>query len=589
MRNIKDDRKAKNFGSSLKKLVRKLKPYTLGIIIASIFSILSTALAIAGPDLLRKIVNEIQAGLTTSINMDLLLQYSIYIGALCLFCIGCELIQGFILVSISHNFSRSLRTDVSKKINRLPLKFFDSKPVGDTMSIITNDIDTIYDGLHQSISNVTYAVATVIGVMFMMFKTNWQMSLISILATTIGFILVSIIAKKSKKYYKAQQKNIGKLNGYIEEMYSCHNIVVTHNGIDEAKKEFKIFNDELAKSSQKAAFLGSVIPPLMSFVGNVGYIAVCIVGALLTMNNVIDFGTIIAFIFYVRLFSNPLNTIAQSLTKMQSVVAAAERVFDFMDEEEMPSESNKIVLKPQDAKGNITFENVCFAYDKTPVIKSFSMEVKAGQKVAIVGHTGAGKTTIVNLLMKFYDIQSGDIKIDGISMKDLSRSNIHDLFCMVLQHAWLFHGTIKENIIYNQENIEDIEVKKACDMAGISDFIESLPDEYDTLLSDTNNLSEGQKQLITIARAIVDKSPFIILDEATSSVDRKTEELVQRSMDNLMKNRTSFIIAHRLSTIQNADIILVLDHGDIVEMGSHDELIRKNGIYTDLYNSQFTT
>ena len=584
-----DDRKAKNFSSSLKRLLKKLKPYTIPIVIASVFSILSTALAIFGPDLLRKIVDEIQIGLTSSINFEVLWQYCMNIGMLCVICVMCELIQGFILVSTSHNFSRSLRRDVSKKINRLPLKFFDRKPVGDTMSIITNDIDTIYDGLHQGVSNLTYSFATLIGVLFMMFKTNWIMSLTSVVATLLGFIIVAIIAAKSKKYFKAQQKNIGEINGYIEEMYSCYNVVTTYNGIDDAKKEFKILNEKLAKSSQKASFLGSVIPPIMSFVGNFGYVAVCIVGALLTMNKIIGFGTIIAFIFYVRLFSNPLNTIAQSFARMQSVVAAAERVFDFMDEEEMPSEEHIVQsLDKKYVKGNISFEDVCFAYDDVPVIKNFSMDVKAGQRIAIVGHTGAGKTTLVNLLMKFYDISSGDIKIDGVSIKELSRENIHDLFCMVLQTTWLFNGTIKENIVYNQPNVSDLYIQSVCDMVGIADFIESLPDKYDTVLDDRNTLSEGQKQLMTIARAIISKAPFLILDEATSSIDRQTELFVQKSIENLMDGRTSFIIAHRLSTIQNADVILVLDHGNIVEIGSHEELLIKDGIYANLYNSQFS-
>ena len=584
-----DDRQAKNFSSSFRRLLEKLKPYTIPIVIASIFSVLSTALAIFGPDLLRKIVDEIQIGLTSSINFEKLWKYCIQIGILCVICVTCELIQGFILVSTSHNFSRLLRRDVAKKINRLPLKFFDKQPVGDTMSVITNDIDNIYDGLHQCVSNLTYAVATLIGVLFMMFKTNWIMSLTSVAATLLGFVIVTMIAAKSKKYFKAQQKNIGELNGYIEEMYSCYNVVTTYNGVEDARKEFKVLNEKLAKSSQKASFLGSVIPPIMSFIGNFGYVAVCIVGALLTINNVIGFGSIVAFILYVRLFSNPLNTIAQSFTRMQSVVAAAERVFDFIDEEEMPSEEHIVQhLDKEHVKGNVSFENVCFAYDDVPVIKDFSMDVKAGQKVAIVGHTGAGKTTLVNLLMKFYDISSGDIKIDGISIKELSRENIHDLFCMVLQTTWLFNGTIKENIVYNQENVSDLYVKSACDMVGIADFIESLPDKYDTVLDENSNLSEGQKQLMTIARAIISKAPFLILDEATSSIDRQTELFVQKSIENLMDGRTSFIIAHRLSTIQNADIILVLDHGNIVETGNHTELMQKDGVYANLYNSQFS-
>ena len=588
MPKIRENQKPKHFGTSFKKLLVRLKKHIPIILIASIFSIGSTLLAILGPNLLKDVVNEMQMGIVGDINMYAIFDLCKTVVALCIFCVACELIQGFTLVSVSHNFSRELRTDVSKKINRLPLKFFDSRPVGDILSIVTNDIDTVYDGLHQGISNLTYSVATLLGVTFMMFKTNWQLSLTSVVSTLIGFVFVGILVAKSKKYFKAQQKNLGTLNGYIEEMYSCYNVVTTYNGVEEAKQEFNNFNTTLAKSSQKASFMGGIIGPLMSFMGSIGYVAVCIVGGLLTINGKIDFGTIIAFIFYVRLFSSPLNTIAQSITKMQSVVAAAERVFEFMEEEEMPDESHITkVLSNNEVKGDVSFKNVTFAYDTLPVINNFTIDIKAGQKVAIVGKTGAGKTTLVNLLMKFYDITDGDIEIDGHSIKELSRSNIHDLFCMVLQNTWLFKGTIRENIVYNQDNISLEEVIQACKLAGIADFIETLPDKYDTVLEDHNNLSEGQKQLLTIARAIVDKSPFLILDEATSSVDRKTEEVVQRSMDTLMKGRTSFIIAHRLSTIQNADLILVMDKGNIVEHGNHSELIAKDGMYTELYNSQF--
>ena len=589
MAKYREPQKAKNFGQSFKKLFIKLKKHIPTILIASLFSIGSTLLAIMGPNLLKDIVNEMQLGITGSINMNAIFDICQTVVFLCLFSVGCELIQGFILVSVSHNFSMELRTDVSKKINRLPLKFFDSRPVGDVLSIVTNDIDTVYDGLHQGVSNLTYSIATLIGVTFMMFKTNWQLSLTSVISAAIGFALAGILVARSKKYFKAQQKNLGNLNGYIEEMYSCYNVVTTHNGIDEARQQFQMLNSTLATSSQKASFMGGVISPIMSFMGSIGYVAVCIVGGLLTINGTIDFGTIIAFIFYVRLFSNPLNTIAQSITKMQSVVAAAERVFEFMEEKEMSDETHITkVLSPAKAEGNISFKNVTFAYDTVPVIKNFSIDIKAGQKVAIVGKTGAGKTTLVNLLMKFYDVFDGDIEIDGYSIKELSRSNIHNLFCMVLQNTWLFKGTIYENIVYNQENITLDEVKHACKLTGIADFIETLPDTYNTLLEDHNKLSEGQKQLITITRAIIDKSPFLILDEATSSVDRKTEEFVQKSIDELMKGRTSFIIAHRLSTIQNADLILVVVDGNIVEYGNHDVLINKNGFYTELYNSQFS-
>ena len=572
--------KPKNFNASLKKLLVKLKPYTVGIVIASLFSIFSTGLAIAGPELLRKITNEIQLGIINHINMEALLETSMLLIGIALFC----------LLSVSYNFSKNMRTDVSRKINLIPLKLFDTRTVGDTMSIITNDVDTIYDGLHQSISNIPYAIVTLLGVTVMMFVTNWIMALVAMTTTIAGFLLTFLISSFSKKYFKKQQKNLGTLNGYIEEIYSCHNIVHTYNGIEEEKQQFKKLNDALATSSQKSSFLGGLVPPIMSFIGSVSYIAICIVGAMLTMNNTIDFGTIIAFIFYVRLFSNPLNTLAQAFPKIQSIVAAAERVFDFMDEAEMSSEENiNFCLDVEKVKGNIEFQNVCFAYNETPVIDNFSINLTPGQKVAIVGHTGAGKTTLVNLLMRFYDIQSGDIKIDNVSINKLTRSNVRKLFCMVLQQTWLFKGTIKENIIYNQKNITEDNMIQACKLAGIHEFINNLPDKYETVLDENNNLSEGQKQLITIARAILNPAPFLILDEATSSVDRKTEELVQASMDTLMKNKTSFIIAHRLSTIQNADLILVLENGNLVECGTHDELLTKNNIYADLYYSQFTT
>ena len=584
----KEIEKAKNFKSSLKELIIHLKKYIPAILIATIFSLRSTVLAIIGPEKLSELTNEIKVGLIDSINMGNIYSISNFVIILCLFSVICELVQGFIMVDVSQNFSRELRTKTSEKINRIPLKYFDSRPVGDILSIVTNDIDTIFDGLNQGLGNLSYAVISLIGVSFMMFNINWQMSLTAVVSTIIGFLLVGMIISKSNKYFKAQQKNLGKLNGYIEEMYSCHSIVSVYNGIDETTKQFEKLNNKLYKSSQKAFFLGSVMQPLMAFAGNFGYIAVCVVGAILTMNEIIDFGTIIAFIFYVRLFSNPISTIAQSITKMQSVVAAAERVFEFLNLEELPSESHiTTVLDSNKVKGNIVFEHVKFGYDENIVIKDFSANIKAGQKVAIVGPTGAGKTTLVNLLMKFYDIDSGDIIIDGYSIKELSRENIHELFCMVLQNTWLFKGTIKENVIYNQTHLSDKDVIDACKLADIDDFINSLPDKYDTMLDDNENLSEGQKQLLTIARAILDDSPFLILDEATSSVDRKTEEIVQRAMDNLTKDRTSFIIAHRLSTIQNADLILVLNDGDIVEQGTHEELLKKNGFYAELYNSQF--
>ena len=580
--------KAKNFKSSSKELLKSLKRYYFLIILSVIFSIGSTAVAIIGPQKVSEITNEISAGISGTINIQNIFDIMVFLIGVCLFSIVCEVISNFLMINVSQNVSKKLRSDIAKKINKIPLKLFDSKPVGDILSIVTNDVDVIFDGLYQGVGNLMYSIAVLIGVLVMMFITNWQMSLTAIGSSLIGFILVGLIMSRAHKYFEAQQRNLGTINGYIEEMYSGHNVISVYNAVGETKEQFEKYNKELYKSTQKAAFLGGIMQPLMMFVGNFGYVAVCIVGAILAMKEVIDFGTIIAFIFYVRLFSNPLSTIAQSLGKMQIVVAAAERIFNFLKEDEMSSEEQITdKLSPKKVKGNVEFKNVKFAYDERLIIKNFSANIKAGQKVAIVGPTGAGKTTIVNLLMKFYDINDGDILIDGHSIKNLTRENVHNLFCMVLQNTWLFKGTIKENIAYNQSKLSDKEIVQACKFADIDEFINSLPDKYDTILEDNQSLSEGQKQLITIARAIVDDSPFLILDEATSSVDRKTEEVVQRAMDELTKDRTSFIIAHRLSTIQNADLILVLNDGDIIEQGTHDELLKKNGFYADLYNSQF--
>ena len=580
--------KPKNFKSALKELVKNLKKHTLAIVIATVFSIGSTALAIIAPEQLRLLTNEISVGITGTMNMDNIFNIMTYLIIVCLFSFTCELIQGFIMVNMSQNFSKNLRTRIAKKINKIPLKLFDSRPVGDILSIITNDVDVIFDGLYSGVSNLTYAIVSLIGVLIMMLITNWQMSLTVIISSILGLVTVGSIMSKAHKYFEAQQKNLGKLNGYVEEMYSGHNVISVYNAVDETKKQFEQYNKDLYKSTQRASFMGGIMQPLMGFMGNFGYVAVCIVGAMLALNGTIDFGTIIAFVFYAKLFSNPLSTIAQSMGRMQVVVAAAERVFDFLKEDELSSEDNITgSLDPSEVKGDIEFRNVKFGYDEQLIIKDLSVDIKAGQKVAIVGPTGAGKTTIVNLLMKFYDIDDGDILIDGHSIKNLTRENVHNLFCMVLQNTWLFKGTVKENIAYNQDNLSDDDIVNACKLAGIDEFIDSLPSKYETVLENNQNISEGQKQLITIARAIVDKSPFLILDEATSSVDRKTEEAVQRAMDELTKNRTAFIIAHRLSTIQNADVILVLKDGQIAEQGNHDELLARKGIYCDLYNSQF--
>ena len=580
--------KAKNFKESLCKLCKELKPYLALIIIASIFSMGSSLIAILGPDKVSDLTNEIKEGITNVINFTNIYNISFYLLLVCLYSTVCELFNGFIMVNVSQDFSKELRSKISKKINDMPLKYFDNRPVGDILSIVTNDVDTIFDGLQHGIANFIYSAVTLVGVLLMMFITNWQLSLTVIISSLLGFLLVGIIMSKGHKYFEEQQKNLGTINGYIEEMYSGHNVVSVYNAFPETKKQFEEYNKNLYKSTQRASFFGGMMQPLMGFAGNFGYVAVCVVGALLAINDIISFGTIIAFVFYVRLFSNPLSTIAQCMTKLQSVVAAAERVFEFLDETPLSPEKEGIsYINPETISGNISFKHVKFGYDESDVIKDFSADIKAGQKVAIVGPTGAGKTTLVNLLMRFYEIKSGDILIDNYSIKDFSRKNLRELFSMVLQNTWLFKGTIKENLVFNNkhENIE--EIVKSYDIPELSSFIESLPNKYETLLEDNQSLSEGQKQLLTIARAMIENCPFLILDEATSSVDRKTEETIQRAIDKLTENKTTFIIAHRLSTIQNADLILVLDNGDIREQGTHEELLNLNGFYAELYNSQF--
>ena len=499
-------------------------------------------------------------------------------------------IESISMTIVSNNFARKLRSTVSTKINKLPLKYFDSHAIGDTLSIVTNDVDTIAQSMNQSLSTLVSAITLFVGTTIMMFVTNWILALTAIGASLFGFIFMFGVLGKSQKYFVARQKQLGDLNGHIEETYSGLNVVKTYNGKRISDEEFDNLNNKLYESSWKSHFLGGLMHPMMNFVGNFGYVAVCIVGALLTLNGYVSFGVIIAFITYVRLFTSPLSQIAQSMSSMQSVAAASERVFEFFDEQEMADESHvQKVLNKEEVKGEIEFKNVIFQYDGNdkPTIKNFSAKAKTGQKIAIVGPTGAGKTTMVNLLMKFYELSGGDIKIDGISTKELSRDNIHKLFTMVLQDTWLFSGTVKDNIVYNRENVSDYDVREVCKTVGLDHFIKTLPNGYDTDISDNDSVSAGQRQLLTIARGMIEDSPFLILDEATSNVDTRTEELVQKAMDKLTEGKTSFIIAHRLSTIKNADIILVMRDGNIVEQGNHDELMKQNGFYAELYNSQF--
>lgn len=495
--------------------------------------------------------------------------------------------QGFIMATVNQKVSQDMRGAISKKINRIPLKYYDTTSYGDILSRITNDVDTIGQTLNNSISTLIGAGALFIGSLIMMFVTNWIMALSGIVATLIGFILMNVIIKKSQKYFIMQQNVLGQANGYVEEAYSGQEIIKAYNAEDEVQTEFEKINQKLYVSGWKSQFFSGLMQPLMSFIGNFGYVVVCVVGAVLVHYGYINFSVIVAIMIYIRLFTQPLSQLAQGVTNLQSTAAASERVFEFLEVEELSNEDD-LNKKVEKVKGNVEFKHVHFGYNPDKIIiNDFSASIKSGEKVAIVGPTGAGKTTLVNLLMKFYDINSGDIIIDGVSIKDMKREDVHDLFGMVLQDTWLFNGTIKENIRYNKQDVTDEQIVEACKVAGIDHFIRTLPNGYDTILDDNTNISAGQKQLLTIARAMVENAPMLILDEATSSVDTRTEILIQQAMDKLTENRTSFVIAHRLSTIKNADLILVLKDGDIVEQGNHEELLKKGGFYADLYNSQF--
>ena len=539
--------------------------------------------------LVGKLPNNIQELINPKMNLDLIKKITITLVIIYILSAIFNYIEGLSMVNVANKYAKKLRTSISEKINKLPLKYFDHNLSGDILSRVTNDVDTIAQSLNQSLATLVSSITLFLGSIIMMFVTNYIMAITAIVASLLGFVLMFIILGKSQKYFSARQVELGKINGYIEEVYSGLNVVKTCNGKEESDKEFDKLNQKLYTCNRKSQFLSGLMPPIMSFIGNFGYVAVCIVGALLVSKDMITFGVIVAFIVYVRLFTNPLSQIAQAMTSLQTTLAASERVFEFLDEEEMPDESSLTKkLDKKKVKGKIEFQNVKFGYDKDKIIiKDFSATAKPGQKIAIVGPTGAGKTTMVNLLMKFYDIQDGDIKIDGISIKELSRDNIHKLFTMVLQDTWLFQGTIKENIIYNRKNISDKKVKEVCEVVGVDHFIKTLPNGYDSVLSDNDSISAGQRQLLTIARGMIEDSPFLILDEATSNVDTRTEELVQKAMDKLMENKTSFIIAHRLSTIKNADLILVMKDGNIIETGNHNKLMKENGFYASLYNSQF--
>lgn len=579
--------KAKNFTGTWSKLIAYCKPYLPLAITALLLSCVGSVFNLIGPRQLNKITDMITAGLAGTFDLAAINRIAITLAVLYglgfLFSYG----QGVIMASVTQKVSRSLRTDISAKINRLPLRYFDQHSYGDLLSRVTNDVDTIGQTLNQSIGSLVSAITMFVGSFLMMLFINKTMTVTAIIAVVFGFLVMLCIIKRSQKYFDRLQNDLGKVNGHIEETYAGHAVVKAYNSEEAVQQTFTEINDRLYDSAWRSQFLSGMMPALMSFIGNLGYVAVCITGAALALNGTVSFGVIVAFMMYIRLFTQPLAQLAQAATTLQSAAAASERVFEFMEEPELEDEKSKSTVLP-DIKGNIVFEHVTFGYQKEkPIIKDFSISVRAGQKVAIVGPTGAGKTTLVNLLMRFYELDHGKIIIDGVPIQTMSREQVHSLFGMVLQDTWLFHGTIKENIVFNQAELTEKQLEEVTKAAGIHHYITTLPHGYDTILNDTVSMSAGQKQLITIARAMAEAAPMLILDEATSSVDTRTELALQKAMDLLMAGRTSFVIAHRLSTIKNADLILVMRDGDIVESGSHADLLQQNGFYADLYNSQF--
>jgi len=580
--------KPKSFKTAWKKMLAYMRPYLLTLIVASILVIVGTVFTVIGPDRLSDMTDIIASGMMSStIDLDAVAEIGLFLVIIYLLSAVLTYGQGFMVATMVQRLSKRLRTDISKKINRLPLKYFDRTSYGDVLSRVTNDVDTIGQSMNQSVGMLMSASALLIGSLVMMLLTDVIMTGAAVLSAIMGFGLMALIMIKSQKHFDRQQKHLGRLNGHVEEMYTGHVIVKAYNGEAAAQKEFDNINDELFDSAFKSLFLSGMMMPLMGFISNFGYVAVCIVGAIQVLNGSISIGVIVAFMIYVRLFTQPLTQIGQAMSSLQSVAAASERVFEFLEEPEMEGEDGKTLVH-SDVRGDVEFKGVSFGYTpEREVIHNFSYSVKAGHKVAIVGPTGAGKTTIVNLLMRFYEVNSGDILIDGISTKELTRENVHDMFCMVLQDTWLFEGTIRENIAYRKEGVTDEMIEDACKTVGIHHFISTLADGYDTVLDDESKISMGQRQQMTIARAVVQNAPLLILDEATSSVDTRTEKIIQKAMQDLTVGRTSFIIAHRLSTIKDADTILVMKEGSIVESGTHEELLAQGGFYNDLYNSQF--
>ena len=573
-------------------LWKQSKPYLAGLqfalLIAFLATILSNIITVYGPTRIKEMTNIIASGLETSVDVAAVAAIGGFLAVIYVIGLLSNYLQAFLFTTAIQRFSERLRRAIAEKINRLPLGYFDGHSQGDTLSRVTNDVDTAAQSLNQSLGTVLSSSLLVVAVLVTMFGMNWILALVTVVSTLIGFAFVSVFMGKSQGFFKSQQQDLAAVNGYVEEMYSGHNVVTSYNAIESTKEEFAKLNHRLYDSIWKSQFISGIMMPIMMFIGNFSYALVIIVGAALALNGQISIGIIVAFMAYVRIFSQPLSQIAQGITSLQQTSAAMGRVFEFLGEEEMEDESHK-ERQLSDMKGQVVFDRVSFGYTpERTIIHDFSATAHAGQKVAIVGPTGAGKTTIVNLLMKFYEIDKGSIRIDGVDTKEMKRSEVHDAFSMVLQDTWLFEGTIRDNLIYNQTGISDERVIEASKAVGIHHFIMTLPDGYDTVLDDTVTLSVGQKQLLTIARALLKDAPLLILDEATSSVDTRTEELIQKAMDRLMEGRTSFVIAHRLSTIRNADLILVMKDGNIIEQGNHDELMAQAGFYADLYNSQFT-
>ena len=579
--------KSDNFGAAWKEMLSYAKPQLPAIIIAMTCAVIGTIIALIGPKQIQKITDLITQGIAWTIDLDAVTATCTFLLILYGISWLMNFVQHFIMATVAPTISRRMRTDITDKTNRMSLKFFDATPFGDILSRITNDIDTIERTMNLSIAQFITSIALFIGSALMMFLTNWILAVTAIGASILGFVFMSVIMKHSQLHFNRQQRHLGAINGHVEEIYTGHNIVKAYNYEKDSKEEFSRINRHLRDSAFKSTTLSGVMQPLMTFIGNLGFVAVFLVGALLVKNDAITYGVIIEFTIYVRLFTQPLQQLAQSFSSMQSTAAAAERVFEYLGEEELSDESGK-TRTLDTVKGDVRFEHVHFGYNPDRiVINDFSVDIKAGQKVAIVGPTGAGKTTIVNLLMRFYELNSGRIYIDGVPIDELTRENVHDLFCMVLQDTWLFEGTVRENLVYSKENVTDEQLERACKAVGIHHFIHTLPHGYDTVLDDKASLSAGQKQQLTIARAMIENAPLLILDEATSSVDTRTERIIQKAMDGLTEGRTSFVIAHRLSTIKNSDLILVLKDGDIIGSGTHEELLAQGGFYADLYNSQF--